>query len=578
MKYTIRKKLIVMCLLLLSIPTLLTGTIGYYVSKSSLDELSQIGLKNAVRMVISMIEVLDEEVKNGVLTREEAQERVKEQILGPKNADGTRNITKDLDFGINGYIFVYAKDGTLLAHPKLEGENLWDKQDPDGVYFAREFIQAGENGGGYTFYQWALLNDPNTMAPKIAYSERDPNWEWNISVGSYMSDYNSRADEMIYLLFIIMGTALLLGGTITLLFSNHIAKPLTKLTEQLKKIDQGDLTVESVQVNSQDEIGQLSASFNEMARNLKGLIENVSDASSQLAATSEELAASSEQTQNAAGQIAGAIQEVSIGVERQADHMRDANHAMIEISNRLQHLGLSLDDVAVFAKKTNLKAIDGRSTVENTMKQMSLIEQFSAETAKDILKLNESTKQITYIVNMITEIANQTNLLALNAAIEAARAGEHGRGFAVVADEVRKLAEESARAAGDIANIIQTIQAETENTVSRMQNGTTVVLDGTHMVQETGEAFRDIVSMIEEITVKSNEVSIIVGHINVDSQTMVESFHEIAAISEQSSGNIQSIAAASEEQNATIEEVAATAETFSRMAHDLQESLHRFKV
>ncbi|MGG1660651.1 methyl-accepting chemotaxis protein [Brevibacillus sp. NRS-1366] len=578
MKATIRKKLIIVCLLLLAIPTLLTGIIGYSISKDGLNQLSQTSLKNSVRMAISMIDIINQDVKSGKISLDEAQELVKTHILGPKNADGTRSITKEFDFGKNGYMFVYDKEGNSLLHPNSEGQNLIDKQDSDGVYFTREFIERGVNGGGFTYYKWPLPDDPDSLEPKIAYSQIDPNWGWIIIVSSYMSDYNDHANQIITILLMIIGCALLVGAVVVILFANHISKPLVKLTSLVKRMDDGDLTVEPLQIKNKDEIGQLCDSFNSMSVKLKEVIGDVAETSQQLAASSEELAASSEQTERATEQIAQAIQEVSIGAERQSVNMKDADDRVTGVSNRLQQLSSSMAAVAALATKTNQQASNGNEVVAQTINQISLIQQTSAATAEDIIQLNEKSKDITHIVEVITQIANQTNLLALNAAIEAARAGEHGRGFAVVADEVRQLAEGSAKAAGDIRTIIEQIQLNTQYVVNRMKDGTEVVRDGITMIEQTGDLFTDIVKMIENISLESQEVVGIVETIHVESQTMVESIREVSQISEQSSGNIQNIAAASEEQNATMEEVSATAGALSKMALDLQDALSRFKI
>jgi methyl-accepting chemotaxis protein len=192
--------------------------------------------------------------------------------------------------------------------------------------------------------------------------------------------------------------------------------------------------------------------------------------------------------------------------------------------------------------------------------------------------LGEKSMEIEEIVALITEIANQTNLLALNAAIEAARAGEQGRGFAVVADEVRKLAERSNTAAGKIGTIITEIQQETGKAVKAMEDGTAAVSTGMLLMKNTGEAFVEILEMVEIVSRQAQEVSVIVEETNHLTKSMADRLDKISDVTQQSVGNTQQVAAAAEEQNATMEEIAAAADMLSKMAEELQESVTVFKL
>ena len=167
----IRTKLIITTLLLLIVPSLLIGLISYQTSEESLNNFGATRIQNSVYMTVQLIDTLNQEVERGTLSLEEAQEQVKVFILGEMKADGTRPINRNIDLGEHGYILVFDQDGNLLAHPNLEGENLWDSEDVDGKYLAQDIINAALNGGGFTTYHFvALPDDPNTTAPKMMYN------------------------------------------------------------------------------------------------------------------------------------------------------------------------------------------------------------------------------------------------------------------------------------------------------------------------------------------------------------------------------------------------------------------------
>ncbi|MCI2256406.1 methyl-accepting chemotaxis protein [Domibacillus sp. PGB-M46] len=368
--------------------------------------------------------------------------------------------------------------------------------------------------------------------------------------------------------------ALLIGTFIT----RMITKPISALARGAESIASGDLTGEDIQVRYRDEIGRLTASFNQMKASLQGVIQQVSANAEQVAATSEELSASAEETSKATEQISMAVQDVAIGSEKQAASTSETAQAVEEISAGMHQAAASIQAVADLTVMANEKAAMGNAAVTQTVEQMNLVQQSTAQSSEVVNALGEKSKEIGQIVEFITEIASQTNLLALNAAIEAARAGEQGKGFAVVADEVRKLAEQSANAAGDIRELITEIQREAERAVRSIYAGTEVVGEGISLVARTGEAFQDITASIQQVTDESQQVSAIVEQVNASSQTTAKMIKGVSEISEQAAGNIQNVAASAEEQNAAMEEVSASAEALSRMAQELRETISKFKV
>ncbi|WP_391121034.1 methyl-accepting chemotaxis protein [Psychrobacillus sp. L3] len=386
--------------------------------------------------------------------------------------------------------------------------------------------------------------------------------------------YTSGRAQSILLLII----AILAGLSIAYIVSRMITKPLEKITKNVEQVANGNLTVDPVNIKNKDELGDLAKSFNQMNVNLADLIRQVSATSEMVAASSEELLASTEETSKATEQITDAIQEVANGSESQVNHTEQANHVVTDISKGMEQVAGSIETVKDLSVNTNQKAESGNLVVLETVEQMNTVHQQVTRTSQIVNELGKRSNEIGSIVDLISQISAQTNLLALNAAIEAARAGEHGRGFAVVADEVRKLAEQSGEATKSIQELIQQIQNEINHVIQSMNEGTESVNEGIKKVTETGQSFKEIVQMINEITAQTQEVSSIVEEVNVGTEEMVSTFSEIAVISKQSAGNTQHVAASAEEQNAAMEEITASAISLSKLATDLQVSVSKFQI
>ena len=230
------------------------------------------------------------------------------------------------------------------------------------------------------------------------------------------------------------------------------------------------------------------------------------------------------------------------------------------------------------AEQTSISARSGGAAIEKTINQMKVIEQKTDHTANIISELEDRSQQIGQIVEAITTIADQTNLLALNAAIEAARAGEAGRGFSVVAEEVRKLAEQSAKSAKEITELIQEIQERTNNAVSFMNDSKKEVKTGAEVANLAGENFAEILTRVSEITNQIHEISAASQELTSGTDTVVMSAHHTIKESEKAAEETQSISAATEQQSAAVEEIATASKHLADMAMELQNSILKFKV
>ncbi|WP_400244540.1 methyl-accepting chemotaxis protein [Niallia sp. JL1B1071] len=380
-------------------------------------------------------------------------------------------------------------------------------------------------------------------------------------------------------ILVVLGIiAILLGVTIAIYMGRIISKPVIVISETVKKIANGDLTVDEIKVKNRDEIGELANSFNHMSRNLRELIHQVGSNAEQVAASSEELTASSEQTSQATEHIAEAMQEVVEGVDKQVNSVEETSQTIKEMAIGIQQIAKNAQGVSSTAIDASEKALEGGQVLKNAIGQMYSINETVKELSVVIKGLGERSKEIDQIIEVITGIAAQTNLLALNAAIEAARAGDHGRGFAVVADEVRKLAEQSAQSAQQISQLISTIQVETKKAVQSMEVATNEVISGIEVANMAGESFEHIESSITGVTNQLQEVSSAVQQIAAGSEQISQSMKLITEVSESTASGTQGVSAATEEQLASMEEIASSSNALSKMAAELQMLIGKFKI
>lgn len=389
------------------------------------------------------------------------------------------------------------------------------------------------------------------------------------------NEANAAAANKILLATILATVALavVLGWFI----ARMIAHPLTKVADIANRVSEGDLNVESLRIDSKDEIGQLASAVNKMVENLRNLIREVKETAEHVASSAEELSATSEQTGKAAEQIALTIQEVASGAEKQVHSVEESSKIISEMSSGVHQIANNAQNVTVASQKAAEVAQEGNRAIHTAVKQMSSINQTVTELAAMVKGLGDRSREIGQIVEVITAIAEQTNLLALNAAIEAARAGEHGRGFAVVADEVRKLAEQSAHSAQQIAELIGNIQNETAKAVQSMEKGTGEVATGIEVVNSAGHSFEQIQRSVNDVAAQIEQVSAAVEEMSAGSEQMVQSVRLITEIAETTATGTQNVSAATEEQLASMEEISASASSLANAAERLQNLVATFK-
>jgi methyl-accepting chemotaxis protein len=574
---TIRKKLLFVCSVLLVVPIAALGWITYQVSSAETNRLVENGLRNNVHLAIEMIKSLNQAVESGTMTREQAEEDMRVALLGPKNADNTRPINPKIDLGENGYFFVLNDQGDLLAHPQLEGQNIWDKKTSDGEYYIRDMIKAAQNGGGFTYYRWPLPGSTKE-ALKVTYAEVDPAWGWIVAAGSYVQDFNGGQRHILSTILLTLAGCIVAGGAVLTIFALRISQPMIRMAEQADRMAEGDLTGTPLLVNRKDELGKLALSFNHLRDTLRALAGSQRSSSDEIAGASGSLSAIASEAVTVVDRTAGELNEVARHNERLAGSIEETAKAMEEMAAGIQRIASTSTSAYDASLNTLQQAERGEELIRHSVSQMEAVTVKVGALSEVVGRLGSHSEQIGAIAETLKGISYQTNLLALNAAIEASRAGEHGKGFAVVAGEVRKLAERSNESAEQVAELIEEVRRDLEAAVDSMGQGRREVEAGVASVRETGEAFgqimeatRGVVSQVEEASAASEQMS-------ASAQEIAAALAEMERASARTAGAAQNVSAAAEEQLASFEMIASSARKLSDMAKQMKEAAARFRI
>ena len=374
------------------------------------------------------------------------------------------------------------------------------------------------------------------------------------------------------ILFVIV-----LSGVMAWYLSSTIHASIHYLMDVSKEVSSGNLTVR-VEAKSQDEFGVLTNAYKDTIANLRTLIHNIQKTSENVAAFSEELTANASQSAQATQQVAISIGNVAAATSQQGTAVSSSAADIRVMSEDIRGFEDSASASSDSAHRVEDIAVKGKTAIAGAVTQMNQITDSVTELAAVIEKLAERSMEIGQISDTISNIADQTNLLALNAAIEAARAGEAGRGFSVVAEEVRKLAEESGQAAQQIAALIASIQTDTTQAVDRMKNGTEDVQSGKEVVNKAGVAFETITSAVKELTSNSEAILSAARRSAKKAAELVAVMDGINESGREVAVETESVSAATEEQSASMDEIANASQMLAGLAQELQDSTTKFKL
>ncbi|MFJ8089274.1 methyl-accepting chemotaxis protein [Lysinibacillus sp. NPDC095746] len=477
---------------------------------------------------------------------------------------------------------------------------IWDVKDADGVNpigYTSNLNEVYEAGEIFTD-----LADEHVKTAKLAIKNNstavtdifeDPYGSWrtvftpiNDDNGKLIAllgiDYSADYINTIIKTSVIKQIVLAVIGILLLLvllyiIIDRLLKPLKKVVNAANQVANGQLINVDLEI-TKDEIGNLSKSIQTMVSNLQHIILNIRNTSDNVSSAANQLTINAAETYNSSTIIAQDMGQITQNAEASMVMTEETAAAMEETATGIQQIADSANTAAESSISASQASERGNHVVQQVIAQMELINDSVEQIGTTINGLHLNTKKISDIVNLITAIADQTNLLALNAAIEAARAGEHGKGFAVVADEVRRLAEQSSQSATEIYNLISTIQADSNASITVMEKGKEDVKAGMEFTNEVGEIFKEILTSSEEVASQIREISAASQQISASSEEVAASVNNIKQSAEQSSEFSANVSSATQEQLTTMQEVKEASSSLGKTAEELQVLVAKFKL
>ncbi|MEN1759957.1 HAMP domain-containing methyl-accepting chemotaxis protein [Anoxynatronum sibiricum] len=379
----------------------------------------------------------------------------------------------------------------------------------------------------------------------------------------------------------IMCTLSLLGIAILMLGTSKIMlTPLKELENQATFIGKGDFSVDvkPYLLERKDEIGALARVLQQTINAFRQLIAGIVTSSQRVAAASEQLTATTGQSAEASQNVAGSATQVAVSADSQMKSILAVTQEISHITQGMEQVAQHIDGIESLSHSVRGESEKGQQEMNRVSLQMQEIQTSHHQVKGGLIQITESSRKMNEIIRVIRGIAEQTNLLALNAAIEAARAGEQGKGFAVVADEVRKLAEESQQATEEINQLIMDNDTNICRANEVMETGTLQVASGMEVVQDAEAAFKSIVTLIQQMNEAVAEVNQVTGQVTSGSCNVSQAAEIIRRSAESVASEVQNVSAAAQQQTASMQEIASSSHELAVLAQELQTAVGQFRL
>ncbi|MBF8983124.1 methyl-accepting chemotaxis protein [Lutibacter sp. B2] len=500
-------------------------------------------------------------------------------LYSVRDGNELSNITNKIKFSETGQAFMVNKEGTTIAHNNmkmvLDRENNIKNAKTDSSFKPiadiTEKMIKGEKGTGT--YDIKGTEKYVGFAPIKSTG-------WSISVIVEKEDVLKELGDLKKSSFITSLIFQALAMVVVWLIASSISKAINVNVKHVKGIANGDLTIEipKNQLKREDELGEMAKAINIMQDSMASMIQTIKDSSDNINMQSNSVAAVSEEMASSTENVSTAIEDVAKGTGAQAEDLAGIAGILNDFGFKLEQMISTIKNIDLSTEEIKNMADGSNTDMENVINSVQNVSDAFNDLISKIRNVGQKVNRINEITNLINSISEQTNLLALNAAIEAARAGEAGRGFSVVAEEIRKLAEQSKESSENIGELIRAISNETDLMVKTTDIMKNELENQKHDIDIAITSFGEITNAVDEIRPKIQDVNTSAKDIDTSKLIILEKVEGTSAIAEEVSASSEEIAASSQEINASTEELAISAQELSNMTKNMMEQVNKFKI